>query len=187
MYSPLLWGEGVPRPVLSPAGAGQVRGRASVDRRFEISDADEIPAGDRYNSRGQRPRKTPPSRPDPERVESRYRHAGLAPRRSRVMRPPQGRGNERRAFRGRCPRLLSFAPAGYEHRHLTTAIHAQNGIPDAFPRRLRSGGSADSVVASATFASPRARAADPRAGSALARSQEHDGLCPDEPDGLIPL
>jgi hypothetical protein len=76
-------GEGGLQPAFSPAGAGQVRGRASVDRRFEISDADEIPAGDRYNSRGQRPRKTPPTRPDPERVESRHRHAGLAPARPR--------------------------------------------------------------------------------------------------------
>ena len=73
-----------------------------------------IPGGDRESSRGQRPRKThPPSRSDPERVESGWRHAGLASRGSGNA-PPPGSGNERGAFRGHCPRLLSCALAGHE-------------------------------------------------------------------------
>ncbi len=75
-----------------------------------------IPAGDRYSSRGQRPRNARPAQgptlkgsyyphlPDPKRARGRW-NSTLS-----------GSRNERRVFRGRCHRLLSCALAGHEKR-----------------------------------------------------------------------
>ena len=73
-----------------------------------------IPAGDRYSSRGQRPRKT---RPQLGPTLKGSNTSGVTP----VLRPaaqgnatPPGSEIERGAFRGRCPRLLSGALTGHE-------------------------------------------------------------------------
>jgi hypothetical protein len=72
-----------------------------------------IPAGDRYSSRGQRPRKT---RPQQGPTLKGSNPGGVTP----VLRPaaqgnatPPGSEIERGAFRGRCPRLLCCALSGH--------------------------------------------------------------------------
>jgi hypothetical protein len=80
-----------------------------------------IPAGDRYSSRGQRPRKTRPQQ-GPTLKGSNL--GGITP----VLRPaaqanatPPGSQIERGAFRGRCPRLLCCALSGHTELRLQKA------------------------------------------------------------------
>jgi len=94
-----------------------------------------IPAGDRYSSRGQRPRKTRP----PQGATLKGSNSGDA---TPVLRSPaqgnttpSGSGNEHRAFRGRCPRLLSCALAGHEKP--TLRIYSAAPVSDITDSRFR--------------------------------------------------
>jgi hypothetical protein len=73
------------------------------------------PARAQDSSRGQRPRKAPPSFPDPEGVELPWaagRKTGVAPPGFDPCRVGRDGGC---VFRGRCPRLLYRSPAGIKH------------------------------------------------------------------------
>ena len=73
------------------------------------------PARAQDSSRGQRPRKVPPSFPDSEGVELPWaagRKTGVTPPGFDPCRVGRDRGC---GFRGRCPRLLYRSPAGIKH------------------------------------------------------------------------
>jgi hypothetical protein len=95
------------------AAAAYLRVSASAGLLSRLCASPRSPRGDRYNSRGQRPRKTSPFAPTLPGSNPGTPHRSCRPR-PRAVGPRWGPGSGRRAFRGRCPRLLSCAPAGHE-------------------------------------------------------------------------
>jgi len=94
-----------------------------------------IPGGDRYSSRGQRPRKT---RPQQGPTLKGSNPGGV----TAVLRPAaqgdttlSGSGKERGALRGRCPRLLSCALAG--HQKTTVRSYPAAPVSDITDSRFR--------------------------------------------------
>ena len=71
-----------------------------------------IPAGDIFNSRGQRPRKPHPQRSPTLKGSNRGAVSTILPCAMRGSATPAGSGIKRPVFRGRCPRLLTCALAG---------------------------------------------------------------------------
>jgi len=114
-------GQGAPRSACrGDEGSFQTLGRMGNNSYWRIRLRGPTPAGDRYSSRGQRPRKGRTSPPDPEGVASVWaaRHkAGVTPPGFDPFRVGACGG----VFRGRCPRLLSCALAGHRTRPRSTA------------------------------------------------------------------
>ena len=71
-----------------------------------------IPAGDTFNSRGQRPRKTHPQQDPTLKGSNRGEVLTVSGHAVRGSATPSGSRIKRHVFRGRCPRLLTCALAG---------------------------------------------------------------------------
>jgi len=117
------------RPGQVPSTRSAVGGPRDSQRWDPLKERPEaglpIPAGDPFNSRGQRPRRTPPAKSDPERVDS-LGPCGNHMVHARRGATPSGSEINDHAFRGRCPRLFNCA---------LTGLSAEVGVAPVLYRR----------------------------------------------------